>query len=35
MGEHGTGLAHATLSDLHGPFGRCAMALLFERRTPA
>ena len=31
-GDQGTGATHGLLSDLDGPFGRCAQALIFERR---
>jgi hypothetical protein len=31
-GDRGTGVAHALLSDLDGPFGRCTQTLIFDRR---
>jgi hypothetical protein len=32
VGDRGTGVAGGLLSDVDGPFGRCAQALIFERR---
>jgi hypothetical protein len=32
IGDRGTGVARAELSDPDGPFGACALTLLFERR---
>jgi len=32
-GDRGTGVARGTLSDLSGPFGSCALTLIFERRA--
>ena len=31
-GDRGTGVAHGLLSDLDGPFGRCELTLIFDRR---
>lgn len=32
-GDRGTGVARGTLSDITGPFGTCALTLIFERRA--